>query len=145
MLPSAERFLSLFLSAIGGAKFSPALRTRLEAVLCVSRVAGAFRPSVLAISVLSHLLEAQQPLAWLPTIHSFLKQCEVRKTLKHIRDGFQVDGAELIACREMVSQVWAAHEIEQRIAAAAEGAAKKRATRRKVGVSSMAPRYCPIY
>ncbi|CAB3401518.1 unnamed protein product [Caenorhabditis bovis] len=58
-LPNVYRFVEVFLSQLGAASFLlPSIRCHMETLLCDSTIVAQFRPSVLALSLVSLLVEA---------------------------------------------------------------------------------------
>ncbi|CAI4232323.1 unnamed protein product [Auanema sp. JU1783] len=91
-LPTLSRFLDAMMSPLRAQYLIGPIRCHLEAVLCSSQIMSQFRPSVVALSLVSLVLEATRR-HWLRSSH-------------HIIKTFKVEMGELIRCREKVSSLW---------------------------------------
>ncbi|VDK49819.1 unnamed protein product [Anisakis simplex] len=87
-VPSVDRFMHAMLGCMGSA-FLPVFRVPIESAICCSTVSYKFRPSLLALSLLSLILEMRTP-AWFPVTVSFQRL-------------LQIDDNELIECRETIA------------------------------------------
>uniref|UniRef100_A0A915AUD4 Cyclin-like domain-containing protein n=1 Tax=Parascaris univalens TaxID=6257 RepID=A0A915AUD4_PARUN len=89
-MPSVDRFMHAMLRCMGS-PFLPVFRIPLETVICSSALSYKFRPSLLALALLSLILESRTPF-WFPVTVGFQRLLEV-------------DDNELIECREAIATV----------------------------------------
>uniref|UniRef100_A0A915DUP1 Cyclin-like domain-containing protein n=1 Tax=Ditylenchus dipsaci TaxID=166011 RepID=A0A915DUP1_9BILA len=93
MLPSCDRFLQAMLVVIGAPHLAESLvlRENFESVVSEWQLVCAFRPSILALSLLSLMLQMSSP-EWF----------RITQSLKQI---FQVDEMQFMKCRSQMAEV----------------------------------------
>ncbi|CAD6197426.1 unnamed protein product [Caenorhabditis auriculariae] len=91
-LPTVYRFVESFLCQIGAAFFLDLIRPHVEALLCESLLTAKFRPSVLALSLVSILLESSNR-QYQQTTNAMAKSCKI-------------DMFELNRCRGKLLSLW---------------------------------------
>lgn len=78
--------------------------THIEHIICNWRLISAFRPSTIALSVVSLLLEGSRR-NWVHSSHHLLKSLNVC-AFPMVNFFFQIDISELVRCREHISSFW---------------------------------------
>ncbi|CAI5446134.1 unnamed protein product [Caenorhabditis angaria] len=94
-LPNTYRFIECLLQKIGAPFLLSSIKCHLETILCDSNLIANFRPSVLALSIVSLLIEATNR-HWHHPVNALARMCKLPM-------------CEITRCRTRIASLWSRH------------------------------------